>query len=29
MREDRPELYINRRLCRPPMLDQIRPHGLG
>jgi hypothetical protein len=28
MREDRPELYINRRLCRRPMLDQIRPHSL-
>jgi len=28
MREDSPELYINRRLRRRPMLDQIRPHGL-
>jgi hypothetical protein len=29
MRKDRQELQINRQLRRRPMLDQIRPHGLG
>jgi hypothetical protein len=29
VRKDRQELQINRQLRRRPMLDQIRPHGLG
>ena len=29
MREDSQELQINRQLRRSPLLDQIRPHGLG
>jgi hypothetical protein len=28
MRKDSPELQINRKLRRRPVLDQIRPHGL-
>jgi hypothetical protein len=29
MRKDSSELQINRKLRRRPLLDQIRPHGLG
>jgi hypothetical protein len=29
MRKDRTKLQINRQLRRRPLLDQIRPHGLG
>jgi hypothetical protein len=28
LRKDRPQRPIHRQLCRRPVLDQIRPHGL-